>query len=277
MGLLAVGAVHLRRLVPTVWLVAILGQVVALRCSLATLLSLARPHLGLFKKSAAFFLLLPQFPVLDLVLANQRRWGAAENRLVLAEFTDPDVLGSWRIVEVLIFRLSSPGLRGEKQLSLGALTGFLLRGFWLIVPTLGGLGGPGHICRLPVGCSGCGVAGLGRLGGLPRAFASLDVMNGHRHGAVSIGAGPADCSGDLRIAGEGELSGGRTALGGLLLLVEETDIFLALMRGQLLCVGNGVRNDTSIFTFRSKNISMQGSQGRRENCQNDGEKILVGG
>lgn len=46
--------------------------------------------------------------------------------------------------------------------------------------------------------------------------------------------------------------------------MEETDIFLALMRGQLLCIGNGVRNDSSIFTFRSKNISMQGSNGERE-------------
>lgn len=104
---------------------------------------------------------------------------------------------------------------------------------------------------------GSGDAGLGALRSLPRAFSALRSVDRHRHCAVAIGTGPVDCAGDLGLAGECELGGsGVVAFGGLLLLVEEADVFLALVRSQLFCVGDGVRNNPSIFTLKQADISM---------------------
>lgn len=104
---------------------SILCRSSSFRRSLASLLALPSLHLCLVQQSLSLLLLLLDPPILNLVLLDQRLWRGAEDPLVLAEFTDPNISKGRRVVIVFVFGLLSALSSGNEVFLASPTTSFL--------------------------------------------------------------------------------------------------------------------------------------------------------
>lgn len=76
-----------------------------LRCVLSSLLGLATFHFGLFQKPLLFRQSLALLAVFHFILSDESLRWTPEDTLVFAKFTNPNVLQTWRMVQVRVLLL----------------------------------------------------------------------------------------------------------------------------------------------------------------------------